>query len=414
MKLTRLRLAVVTVATVVVCVPAQPAAAGEDSLIGATGSLKLRYAGAIALGAAGRVYVLDSGGRGEDPTVRLNVYSSSGKVLDSWHVDVTGPVNDLAVDGAENVYVAAQGSRTILKYSSAGRLLAKLHLPGSDDIVGVHIAVDLANRLIVAEGYGRIVVFDTNEQIVAERQVIAPNGLWAIAVTGSGTVYVSDYRGINVLDIAAGALRQITRAGSRPQDVHPFALAAGPADTFYVVNVSAPVPRIQRFAADGSYLGSIGLDRHYQWAGVAVANDGRIFATRWSSGIGDGAVQRFAPIAGIDITAPTVNIRSLVTRPAGRSSRAVARLRYTLSETASVRLAFARREEHGRYAGRYRHMETIDVPPATTGTHTFDWNAPTAQVARRRRGHYKVFVVASDLAGLESSTERATFALTRR
>lgn len=401
--------------------------AGAAQTIGATGSLQLRYAENVAAGPSGRVYVLDTSGSSPDPRVLVKVFTPAGKGLRSWHVGADADIFDIAIDAAENVFVAVRGQHAVLKYSSTGELLATLALPGARDrIVDLALAFDPAGNLVVAEGDGTIAIFDAAGKLVGVRKLVAPGqpsdaGIGAIAIGPSGAAYVSTAGGIGVLDSAGVVTRYVARSGPRPQDlssIRAIAIAAGPANSVYVLSsfgILAPTtPRVQQFAADGTYLGSAALDRHFSWTDVAVAPDGSILASALLPGPGDGLVTRADPITAVDVTPPKVAIASVRTRPLGLRSPVLTRLRYTLSERSTLRITFSRRVDHGRYEGRYRQARTINLAPVGAGRHTFDWRASPASSARLRRGRYKVFVVASDAAGLDSPVARASFTLGRR
>lgn len=399
--------------------------AGAAQTIGATGSLQLRYAENVAAGPSGRVYVLDTSGSSPDPRVLVKVFTPAGKGLRSWHVGADADIFDIAIDAAENVFVAVRGQHAVLKYSSTGELLATLALPGARDrIVDLALAFDPAGNLVVAESDGAIAIFDAAGKLVGVRKLVVPGqpsdaGIGAIAIGPSGAAYVSTAGGIGVLDSAGVVTRYVARSGPRPQDLSSIrAIAAGPANSVYVLSsfgIQAPTtPRVQQFAADGTYLGSAALDRHFSWTDVAVAPDGSILASAFVPGPGDGLVTRADPITAVDVTPPKVAIASVRTRPLGSRSLVLTRLRYTLSERSTLRITLSRRADRGRYEGRYRQAKTINLAPVRAGTHTFDWRARTASLARLRRGRYKVFVVASDTAGLDSPAARASFTLGRR
>jgi len=388
---------------------AEPAAARVTQTFGGT----LRYPQSIALGRSGDVYVLDTSGRSLDEHVFVKAYSPSGVALRRWHVaSRLSDVFDMATDAGDNVYVALRGERKVLKYSRTGQLLASIDMPHRSEAgMSMNVAVDPRGRLVVAEGDGRLFVFDAAGTLESTREVIRPedrdeNGVYGLAVTASGATWVSYLDGVALLDPAGGASRYIARRGSRPQDVGGGdAIAAGPADSVYVL-ASTPSTRIERFAADGAYLGSLG-EPDTRWSDVAIAGDGSMFA------LTGGKAQHLTAITTVDIVAPRVTIGDVDTRPNGPSSRATVGVSYTLSERAAVRVAILRREDRGGYAGRYRHAETIRLAAVAAGRHTFEWLARSSRSARLRRGAYKLFIVASDDAGLESKPARARFSLRR-
>ena len=189
----------------------------------------------IAFDAAGRLYVLDGGAaRKHDKDIPGNDlvqrFSADGKFLSQFSVrdEALGKRNDatrLAVDGAGNVYVTQPRAGAVQQFSSDGKLLRKIEVPGA-----FAIAVQKAagtERLLVAAQVGR-----GGRDPIGQLEVILPSGLVGppltltrklvrcddLAVDGRGNihahaetlqVYKFDPAGKHVLTIGAGTRTRI-------------------------------------------------------------------------------------------------------------------------------------------------------------------------------------------------------------
>jgi sugar lactone lactonase YvrE len=165
----------------------------------------------IAIGPTGNVYAFDY----EKDTV--HEYSSSGVPLSTLTVPSTLPAGfpvtvALAVDGAGNLYVAADGFTPVMKFDPAGTEVATL---GPDQSVSIAI---YGSVLYAQEGSGPGAEIDAYD---------LPSGSLEWSIPG--------------LDIG-----QVMTGGS--------AVAAGASGIF----VAAPNHSIQRFGLDGSPVGSWG------------------------------------------------------------------------------------------------------------------------------------------------------------
>ena len=187
-------------------------------------------------------------------------------------------------------------------------------------------------------------------------------------------------------------------------------LVPGPAGDLYAVLDQ----RIQRFGADGQFLGAVGSDRHVQWLSAAVAGDGSIYVPQnWYRGV-SGVVVKLAPITTVDVTPPSITVDSFSDQPSAPNSTAVlGRLTYRLSEDASFRISLKRRASRkGRDYGRYLHLLTLDKDVTSAGTHRLLLRLP-----RKRRfsaGRYELTLVARDDAGSESKPARVQFSIARK
>src|SRR3954462_12362199 len=119
-------IATATLAAVALGAVAERASARVVQTIGTTGPHPLRFPSQVALGPSGEVYVMDRGDRDLDP-VYVTVYSPSGAELRRGRVGTNGAgdAHAMLADSAGNVYFGAVSSHLVLKYSAAGRLLAR-------------------------------------------------------------------------------------------------------------------------------------------------------------------------------------------------------------------------------------------------------------------------------------------------
>jgi hypothetical protein len=405
----------VALAALMACFAAESASARVVQTIGTTGELRLRTPVDVAVGPSGSIYVLDTGDRASSQ-VLIKVYLPAGRLVRHWRVGRPlehGGVPFMALDPAGNTYVGASGFNTILRYSPAGQLSARWQLGDGQLDYPFSFALDGDGHLLAAEGNGRIETFDAAGRLLASWQ----RSVRSLAVATSGTIYIADRQGIATLDPSGSLSARLVPAGRRPGQVFYPRLVAGPAGSVY----AAQGQRIQKFASDGRFLGSVGLDRRVQTLSAAVANDGSIYAPQWSGlyrGV-ETAVLKLAPIASIDVTPPSIKVRA-VSSPAltPRRARVLARLTYGLSEDASFRVSLMRRaatsDRGNPYFGRYLYRGTIDVRLTPAGRHTLvlDWRSFGYE--RPVPGHYRLNIVARDDAGNESRPARVAFSVQRR
>jgi len=386
----------VAVVAMTALVPA-PAAARVVQTIGGG---QLHAPARVALAPGGRLYVLEIANRGGDP-YRIVTYSPAGRRLRSWPAAAGGSVPDLAADALGNVYTVAPESSEIVKFSPAGRLLARWRAPAvpadPDDRVFA-LAVDRAGNVLAVEGGGRIETFDPNGQRLSVLPLAAGLvDIRSIAVGTSGTIYVADGSGISALDPMLGTRRAVIGRERLRRVSRGWSVAAGPAGSIYAVHPH----RIERYGSDGVFQGSAGGDRRANWLGAAVASDGSIFVAQFGFGLGAGSVVRFAPITSIDERRPALAVSS-VTRPK-RASRArarlLARVRYTLSEAAQVRVSLARRIRSGR---GFDHVGTVEPGLTTAGQHTLRLDLESFGLSAQPRSDTRLTFVAQDDAGNES------------
>jgi hypothetical protein len=246
-----------------------------------------------------------------------------------------------------------------------------------------------------------------------------PNGS-DIAVGESGTVYAGDSDGITVLDSSGAVVGRL----ARPPQLSRFAnYIDGPGGTVYAVAGR----RIQKLGPDGRYLGAVGTERTAVEPMAAVGPDGSIYVTSWRSLRRDagGAVLKLAPITTVDVTRPTIAVRSFSSPPlparVGRRTKLVlARMVLTVSEDAAYRVSLKRRattknRRHPEF-GSSMHLATFDVSHIARGAHrlTLDWRAFGYGDRVPVPGRYELAFVATDESGNESRPARVAFTVIRR
>jgi hypothetical protein len=381
-----------------------------------------RYPNRIALGPSGLLYVLDTGDTDSSP-VRMSVYSVTGRPLRRWRIATdSGTIPNMAVDSVGNAYVVAAHSDgpsaleySILQYSPTGQpLSARWADRVWDGGRGYPVLASDGQGHVMVAFDGRIETFDAAGRPLASWQSFAPGdpnkSITGLAVGSSGVVYVANRAGVAALDASGNAAARIVPAGRGIGRASSASLVPGPAGDLYAVLDQ----RIQRFGADGQFLGAVGSDRHIQWLSAAVSGDGSIFAPQNSYGGVSGVVVKLAPIRTVDVTPPSITVDSFSDRPSARSATAaLGRLTYTLSEDASFRISLQRRSSRkGRDYGRYLHLLSLDKDVTSAGTHRL-----LLRLHRKRRfsaGVYQLTLVARDDAGSESKPTRVQFSVARR
>lgn len=380
-----------------------------------------RYPSRIGLGPSGALYVLDSGDRGSSP-VRMSVYTRAGRLLRRWRIATDSSlVPNMVVDAAGNTYVVAARpvppatlEYSILKHAPTGRLLSARWAGRAWDARSYPVlATDGQGRVLVAYD-GLIETFDAAGQVLASWRYLPPgdnnNQISGLAVATSGAIYVADRKGIAMLNSAGKVVSRIAPAGRGIGQASFASLIAGPADTVYTVQEQ----RIQKFGPDGRFLGAVGRDRHVQWLSAAVAADGSLYVPQNRYGGVSGVVVKLAPITTVDVTPPSITVKSFSGPPNTHGATTVlGRLTYRLSEDASFRISVHRRSSrkgHRDY-GRYLHLLTLDKKVTPAGTHRL-----TLRLPRKRRfsaGRYHLTLIARDDAGSESKPARVRFEIAR-
>ena len=152
-----------------------------------TGAGRFEDARAVAVDAAGRIYVAEyTGGR-------VQVFDSAGTFLTQWMADARMPLLDLEADRGGTVYVVQSGR--IRRYEGAtGRALGEVPGPGGASFGDVALALDGSvwavsgmHQVTHLAADGRVLrTIDTREAVDEDA---AP---MRVAVAGTGDVYVMD------------------------------------------------------------------------------------------------------------------------------------------------------------------------------------------------------------------------------
>ena len=289
----------------------------------------------LAVDGAGNIYLADWGGR----TIRKIAPGGVVTTLAGWSGkqganDGTGSEarfnspGGLALDGSGNIYVADFGNQTIRKVTLGGlvtTLAGSAGLKGSSDGAGSAARFNSPSGVAVDTG-GNLYVADYENQTIRK---ITPAGVvttlaghagkaggsdgagsaahfsspGAVAVDGSGNLYVADFRGPTIRKITpdgvvttlagkAGALGQSDGAGSAARFNHPSGVALDGAGNVYVADWGNDT--IRKITPDGvvtTLAGSAGNPGSIDATGsaarlnnpgdVALDASGNIYDTDW-------------------------------------------------------------------------------------------------------------------------------------
>jgi hypothetical protein len=395
------------------------------STIGQTGrgDQRLRYPTAVAPGPNGVVYVLDTSGTLPDPKVLIKQYGPSGVFVRAWRVASQSDIYYLAVDPSGNAYVSVPADNKVLKYSSAGQLLLELGTAGS--AAGQlkspgGLALDPGGDLLVIDGgNGRIVEFRPDGTFLKKMQYtidphVFSNSFDGITADPTGTVYVADRQGIVQLDPSGAIARRIVQKGADAAQVdHIRQLITDRSGAIYAVQEQ----RVQKFSADGQFLGAVAGSHSVQWGSGAVAVDGSIYVSQFD--IFNRGLLKFAPITGTDFVSPKVRRLAISPSRLRFSRRALRhlRVRFELSEHCQyVRFMLFRRVGNRRSPhGRFVHDFTLGEIEGHTGRNTIRLGrTPTRSIEIRSPGVYRLAIDARDDAGNEGARVRAKFKVARK
>lgn len=222
---------------------------------------------------------------------------------------------DVAVDSAGNVYVTDAIRDQVIKFDNDLQFLLSFGTQGTgpgqfDQPMG--ICVDPAGRILVVEAVRNVVQrFDAagnyldsfGQSGTGDGQF---DGATDVAVDSAGNLYVSDFRNhrIQKFDPARNYLAQW--GSGNGGSLRPELMAINAADELLVADCSKS--EIQKFAADGTFLGSLGSsgsgDGQFSCPGaVAVGASGDVYV---SDGINQ-RIQRFGE-SSLTLTADRTRI----------------------------------------------------------------------------------------------------------
>jgi sugar lactone lactonase YvrE len=313
--------------------------AGQQGAADATGSQALfRYPYGVAADGSGHLFVSDSGNNTiREVTLSGAVTTLAGSAgVPAGGADGAGAAArfnspaGVAVDGSGNVYVADSGNSTIRKIAPGGAvstLAGVAGAAGSSDGSGANARFNSPEGVAV-DGAGNVYVADTRNDTV--RKITAAgvvttlagaagqtgsgdgaggsarfNGPSAVAVDGSGNVFVSDFVNATVRKIdsagtvstvagTAGALGFADGAGAAARFNQPYALALDNSGNIFVADT---YNRAVREIAPGGSVSTLNGSqcRFYYPQGIAVDASGAIY-------VADGDNQ--AVMAGGAVSAP--------------------------------------------------------------------------------------------------------------
>lgn len=223
----------------------------------------------VALDGANNVFVADSFNH------RVQEFTGDGAFLAAWGQAGSQPgefsyPQGLAFDGDGNLYVADSINNRIQKFDANAAFVLEWGVFGTgpgqfQSPYGV--AVDGQGNVYIADvGNDRIQQFDAGGGFLAEwggegtdpAKFRAPTG---VAVDGEGNVYVADQENhrIQKFDAAKEFLLAWGSAGSEPdQFLYPTGIATDGSNRIYVVDFLNG--RVQQFESDGTFLASIGQE----------------------------------------------------------------------------------------------------------------------------------------------------------
>lgn len=257
--------------------PARPPAFAEPVMrFGSegTGAGRFEDARAVAVDAAGRIYV------GEYSGGRVQVFDSAGTFLTQWMADTRMPLRDLEADRGGTVYVVQKGG--IYRYEGAtGRLLGEVPRPSRTSFDDVALALDgslwtvtTMNRVIHLAADGRVLrTIDTREAIDEDASPAR------VAVAGTGDVYVLDRWSGDVYHLdPTGRFRDRFGGGAGAGGKGPMSTPGDLAiDGGGRVFVSDMMMGIHVFEADGRPVTLFG--RELNAFGITINDRDELFAT---------------------------------------------------------------------------------------------------------------------------------------
>lgn len=241
----------------------------------------------VTVAASGNIYVTD--GAPERASRLVQKFNSSGVFQLAFGTQGSGNgqffgAAGVAVDSAENVYVADQGNHRIQKFTSAGAFIAAFGSNGSGNgqFSGpTGVAIDSADNLYVADtGNNRIQKLTTTGTFVTawgtsgtgNGQFNLPQG---VGVDNAGHVYVADTGNNRVqLFSSTGTFTEVSGSEGAGDGAFmaPIDIASNAAGTFFYV-ADRDNFRIQKFstAAPVNPVANAGADQTVECAGATTA-----------------------------------------------------------------------------------------------------------------------------------------------
>lgn len=278
-------------------------AAQELPLVGAIEALRfdagpgerLSLPADVAVGAEGRVYVVESGRH------RIVRYDAMSNLLGYFGAEgdgdgeLRGPLG-IAVAPDGNVYVADRDNKRVQVFNADGKFDRSVDLK---EDTGAVVPVDVA---VSADGGTLFVTANNSHRVVAFDREGKPTGGWGgdggdpgqfrypgtVALDASGNVVVTDILNarVQVFDAAGVPKIQIGELGANPGDfIRPKGVAVDGAGRIYVSD--SYIGLVQVFGADGEFVGVLSMRgepvRFESPTGMAIAGD-RLFVADMLAG----------------------------------------------------------------------------------------------------------------------------------
>jgi DNA-binding beta-propeller fold protein YncE len=249
----------------------------------------------VAIGAEGRVYVVDSGHH------RIALFDTAGNSLGYFGSEgkaegqLQGPVG-IAAGPDGNVYIADRGNQRLQVFAADGTFLKTLALLEEGQAVtpvGIVVAADGKSLFVTANNSHRVLSADRKGKIRSgwggegkdPGQFRYPATL---ALDNSGNVLVVDVlnQRIQVFDAAGTAMAEFGKLGATPGNfIRPKGVAVDGDGRIFVSD--SYLGLVQVFTSDGTFVGVLGTDgepvRFEAPTGLAFAA-GRLYVTDMLAG----------------------------------------------------------------------------------------------------------------------------------
>ena len=224
----------------------------------------------VAVDAAGRIFVADTGNR------RVQLFDADGQWLATLgaDADLQQPC-DLAVDSRGTVYVADALADAVVRFTPDGRVLSRF-TPGFYRPRGV--AIGPGDVLYVADtGRSRIVALSAEGQVLAEFVGAGAETFdqpTDVAVDAQGTIYVVDTYHLRVVRMGSGGEYEGEWVIPEADTLDGPHVAISAAGVIYVTDPQGG--RVVAYDADGRVLGQMETGQGSRPIGVAVGPAGQM------------------------------------------------------------------------------------------------------------------------------------------
>jgi sugar lactone lactonase YvrE len=233
-------------------------AAGNPALPTITAGLNVPDA--IAVDAAGKIYVVNEGDR------TLVTFAPDGTPSTPTIVEPLGNPFDVAVDAAGKIYLMDFGAGTLLTYKPDGTPTT----PVLDGIFNypAGVAVDAAGKIYVADSergeYGQVKTFAPDGSPTTPTIGFGRSAPYAVAVDGAGKIYATDTTTNTLTTYAPDGSRTTPTIGALD---NPVAVAVDAAGKIYVANANSDT--VTAYNPDGTPSTPTITGLHYPM-GIAV------------------------------------------------------------------------------------------------------------------------------------------------